>query len=151
MITYFRGDATNPQIPGGKMIIHICNDIGAWGKGFVMALSRRWPEPEKTYKTFYEVWKPPLGQIQLVPVEKDITVINMIAQKGIISKTNPKPLDLKALDFCLTSVSAHAREAKASIHMPRIGCGLAGGKWEEVEPLINKRLYGLNIFVYDLV
>ena len=23
----------------------------------------------------------------------------------------------------------------ASVHMPRIGCGLAGGKWEEIEPI----------------
>ena len=24
----------------------------------------------------------------------------------------------------------------AGVHMPRIGCGLAGGKWSDVEPLI---------------
>ena len=45
-ISYLVGDATAPKTPGPKMIVHVCNDIGAWGKGFVMALSRRLPEPE---------------------------------------------------------------------------------------------------------
>jgi hypothetical protein len=35
--------------------------------------------------------------------------------------------------------------------MPRIGCGLAGGKWEEIEPIIKETLVkaGLSITVYD--
>lgn len=46
-ITYITGDATRPQDQGAKIIVHICNDIGGWGKGFVVAISRRWPEPEQ--------------------------------------------------------------------------------------------------------
>jgi hypothetical protein len=34
--------------------------------------------------------------------------------------------------------------------MPRIGCGLAGGKWEKAEPLLRETLPGTQIFVYDL-
>ncbi len=45
-ITYLRGDATCPQAKGPKIICHICNDIGGWGKGFVLALSKRWKQPE---------------------------------------------------------------------------------------------------------
>ncbi|HJZ91138.1 MAG TPA: hypothetical protein VKE40_09715 [Gemmataceae bacterium] len=45
-ITYQNGDATQPQALGVKMICHACNDIGARGKGFVLALSRRWEQPE---------------------------------------------------------------------------------------------------------
>jgi hypothetical protein len=32
--------------------------------------------------------------------------------------------------------------------MPRIGCGLAGGKWEEIEPII-KKLMTVDTYVYD--
>ena len=35
------------------MIVHVCNDIGAWGKGFVMAISNRWPEPESRYRKWH--------------------------------------------------------------------------------------------------
>lgn len=40
-ITYLKGDATNPQSEENKIIAHICNDIGGWGKGFVVAISKR--------------------------------------------------------------------------------------------------------------
>ena len=47
MIHYLKADATAPQTEGNIIITHICNDIGAWGKGFVLALSKRWKTPEK--------------------------------------------------------------------------------------------------------
>jgi hypothetical protein len=36
--------------------------------------------------------------------------------------------------------------------MPRIGCGLAGGKWETIEPILIKKLIekGIKVTVYDL-
>ena len=34
--------------------------------------------------------------------------------------------------------------------MPRIGCGLAGGTWKEVEPIVQAALDGLPVVVYDL-
>jgi hypothetical protein len=35
--------------------------------------------------------------------------------------------------------------------MPRIGCGLAGGKWEMIEPIILRTLIanGIAVSVYD--
>lgn len=35
--------------------------------------------------------------------------------------------------------------------MPRIGCGLAGGTWDRVEPLVGERLVarGIPVTVYD--
>ncbi|MFJ9320094.1 macro domain-containing protein [Streptomyces globisporus] len=38
-ITDVRGDATAPQGKGVKLILHVCNDLGGWGKGFVLG---RW-------------------------------------------------------------------------------------------------------------
>lgn len=48
-------------------------------------------------------------------------------------------------------MAAKARELGASVHMPRIGCGLAGGTWSRIEPLIERRLIsaGLSVTVYD--
>lgn len=42
---YLTGDATAPGGTGTRIIAHVCNDIGHWGKGFVLAISKRWPEP----------------------------------------------------------------------------------------------------------
>ena len=79
-INYVIGDATAPQGDGLKIICHVCNTFGAWGAGFVMALSNKWFKPEQFYrnKTEYN-----LGEVELVRVEDDIVVANMIGQEGI--------------------------------------------------------------------
>jgi O-acetyl-ADP-ribose deacetylase (regulator of RNase III) len=49
---FVKGDATNPQHPGHNFIVHCCNDINAFGAGFVLALSKRYP----LAKTLYHKW-----------------------------------------------------------------------------------------------
>jgi hypothetical protein len=34
-INFIVGDATTPIGDGLKIIVHVCNDIGGWGRGFV--------------------------------------------------------------------------------------------------------------------
>ncbi|WP_439132040.1 macro domain-containing protein [Polaribacter sp.] len=153
-ITYLNGDATTPATRGNKIIVHICNDIGRWGKGFVLAISKKWREPEKFYKDWYKNRSNndfALGAIQIVQVEDDVFVVNMIGQEGIKRRNNITPIRYEAVQSCLEKVVIKAKEINASIHMPRIGCGLAGGKWEEIESIINKTLLDNNIdvFVYD--
>jgi hypothetical protein len=48
-------------------------------------------------------------------------------------------------------VALKAAELGAFVHMPRIGCGLAGGEWRRVEPLIERRLVrrGIPVTVDD--
>lgn len=51
-ISYVIGDATDPPRDRPGIIAHVCNDIGAWGKGFVLALSRRWKQPEQDFRAW---------------------------------------------------------------------------------------------------
>ena len=53
MITYVHGDATAPAVKGPKIIAHIVNDAGRWGKGFVMAVSRKWPKARMHYLDWF--------------------------------------------------------------------------------------------------
>jgi hypothetical protein len=46
-------------------------------------------------------------------------------------------------------VNEVAKQSGATIHMPRIGCGLAGGRWDEVELIINE-VCTVDVYVYDL-
>lgn len=153
MINYVIGDATDPQANGNKVIVHVCNNIGAWGAGFVKAISAKWSEPEEYFREWsgYGVaGNYFLGQVQYVQVESDIWVANMVAQNGIRSADNPIPLDYVSLKYCLTEVADTARWMEMSVHMPRIGCGLAGGKWDKVRPVINSTMSDLSVTVYDL-
>jgi O-acetyl-ADP-ribose deacetylase (regulator of RNase III) len=154
-ITCQVGDATAPSVQGNKIICHVCNDIGGWGAGFVLALSMRWPQPEAEYRAWY---RDPgrsdfaLGAIQFVQVESDMWVANMIGQHGLKRMGGKPPVQYEAIELALSKVAEAAKTLNASVHMPRIGCGLAGGKWEEIEPIIERTLCakGVEVFVYDL-
>ena len=52
----------------------------------------------------------------------------------------------------IKSVAVHATAIGASLHMPRIGCGLAGGSWDVIQPILESiaEPYGLDLYVYDL-
>ncbi|MFI5814432.1 macro domain-containing protein [Streptomyces sp. RPA4-2] len=153
-ITYVRGDATVPSVKGVKLIAHVCNDIGGWGKGFVLALSRRWPEPEKAYRAWHRGRAHNdfgLGAAQFVQVERHVWVANLIGQRGIRTGSKGVPVRYEAIDAALGRLADQAVALEASVHMPRIGCGLAGGTWSRVEPLITQRLVqrGIAVTVYD--
>jgi O-acetyl-ADP-ribose deacetylase (regulator of RNase III) len=76
----------------------------------------------------------------------------MIGQHGMrYGSGGGPPVRYPAIEQCLTTLGDHAVRFEASVHMPRIGCGLAGGRWERVEPFITKSLCERNIevTVYD--
>lgn len=130
-IQYIKGDATSPQAKGVKIIAHICNDIGGWGKGFVLAISKRWKEPEVAYRAWHRNQSKndfQLGNIEVVQVEKYIYVANMIGQRGTKTGSKGVPIRYDAVEKCLAQLMVEAKKIDASVHMPRIGCGLAGGK-----------------------
>ena len=149
-ILYKNGDATQPTTGGCNIIAHICNDIGGWGRGFVLALSRRWPEPEQAYRRWHAEQSPAfeLGALQLVEISATLHVANMIAQRGIQATADGPPIRYAALRTCLRTLTAHAQRLDANVHMPRIGCGLAGGTWDEVGPIIEDTLVAGNVAVH---
>lgn len=75
----------------------------------------------------------------------------MIGQRGIKTGSSGPPVRYEAIAAGLAKVAEKARELNASVHMPRIGCGLAGGDWSKVEPLIEQTLVstGVAVTVYD--
>jgi O-acetyl-ADP-ribose deacetylase (regulator of RNase III) len=155
MINYMNGDATQPTVPGPKIIAHVCNDIGGWGRGFVLSVSKAYPEAEKAYRSWFQ-GNPEhaslpfqLNEVQLVKVADDVHVANMIAQHGIFTKNGVPPIRYDALKRCLQNVRVCATVLGASVHMPRIGCGLAGGEWNKIVPIIDENLKGVSVFVYD--
>nr|WP_317620328.1 Appr-1-p processing protein [Streptomyces sp. CBMA156] len=93
-----------------------------------------------------------LGAVQLVPVAPHLWVANLVGQRGIRSgRSTGVPVRYEAIDTGLAALGGHALRLGASVHMPRIGCGLAGGRWEKVEPLVTGRLAdrGVPVTIYD--
>lgn len=157
-IKYVKGDATRPQGDGPKIIAHVCNSVGGWGAGFVLAVSKRWLGPERHYRQLktYD-----LGASYFIKVEPELFVANMIAQSGYGNNNSNlhrsdeedsrPPIRYDALRACLEQVAEKALEENATVHMPRIGCALAGGKWSLVEPIIQETISSedIPVTVYD--
>lgn len=178
-IEYRNGDATRPVFDAENeiaIICHICNNLGAWGAGFVMALTRRFGERPQDHYTAWSRDDPgslflcpgefmprafDLGETQLVaafhdPVDPrgNTYIANMLAQDGFPTRQRPVAVDYDALEACLESLESlahlHGGPSKVTIHMPRIGCGIGGGDWDKVELRIQKALESYRITVYDL-
>lgn len=155
MLNFAKGDATAPSGKSARIICHVCNDLGRWGSGFVLAISKRWPEPEASYRDWYgrKDGTFALGEIQVVKVDATLWVANMVAQHGIkMSKSSGPPIRYESLEKCLSKLAIEANKRKASVHMPRIGCGLAGGDWATVEDIVKRTLVdkSVAVTVYDL-
>jgi O-acetyl-ADP-ribose deacetylase (regulator of RNase III) len=154
LLKYVVGDATNPLGSSNRYILQIVNDEGKYGAGFSGALSKRWPKVETEYRKWWRerFGKLVRGDIQTIQILSDLVVINMVAQKGIVGPNNPKPIDYKALQTCLSKAGDVVSQYNASIHMPKIGAGLSQGDWAEIEPLIEQELLkrGINVTVYTL-
>jgi O-acetyl-ADP-ribose deacetylase (regulator of RNase III) len=156
-IKYVEGNAVSPDVQENEpfIIVHVCNDMGAWGSGFVMALSEKWSQPEREYRSMGNKNRV-LGNVQFVVVGKNQFVANLIGQhKTGLDKNGNSPIRYDAIEKGLTSVFKWAETTNSSIHMPRIGCGLAGGKWSEIEKCIENASKTIkteiNVTVYDFV
>lgn len=170
-LRYVQGDATRPEAPAGaagpRIIVHVCDDVrgAAWGSGFVAALKRRWATTEQRFlwwsrgeRAAHDGEADParfaLGEVQLVEVEPGVVVANLVGQHGRKKATDgTPPIRYDAVRAGLATVAAYARRFPgASVHMPRIGCGLAGGRWEDIGPIVQAELCdrGVPVTVYDL-
>ena len=158
MIQYIRGDATNPQKPGTCLIVHICNDLGLWGAGFVLAVDRRWgPTPKRIYQQAKQECGPaplPGGSMHAIRVSPTVWVVNIVGQHGVRRDESGGPCI--RYPWVEQALTRHVRPlaldlpAPVSLHMPRIGCGLAGGTWDLMGPLVERTLGDLDVTVYDL-
>lgn len=164
-IAYLKGDATEPRGSGDRLVAHIVNDrTPNWGgKGFAAAVRRKWPQVQDEFRAWararanhFRLGESVLIELDLSQmihdgIEHDISVFNMVCQHGYGPASNPR-IRYEALQRCLRDLSDVAGHRNASVHMPRIGCGQAGGNWDIVKELIEDLLCrnGVEVTVYDL-
>jgi len=100
-----------------------------------------------------------LGSVAIVPVAPELCVANLIGQSGIGNHGHIPPIRYEAIRKGFQRIIKYETERgrdgegpeNTSIHMPRLGCGLAGGDWALIEPLIEATFIeaGMDVTVYD--
>lgn len=143
------------------LVPHVCNDIDLFGAGFAAAVSKYYPIVKHNYHMLGQNFlKNNLGYTQFVEVSKDnvyehkIIFANMIAQRGVISPSNPRPLNYFALCKSMAGIQKYINnnfslDSKIQIHAPKFGCGLAGGDWKLITNLIEDIWTNIPVFIYN--
>ncbi|MCY3703033.1 MAG: hypothetical protein OXG16_10175 [Rhodospirillales bacterium] len=152
-ITYLHGDVLQPQGNSPKILCQLVNDRAKkWGGGVARKTAYRFPEAEDDFarSLFGIPRKERLGQVIFSKADKDITIASLIAQEGFGPSLFPR-IRYQALERCLATVTAKALRSGASIHMPRIGTGAAGGEWAVVEEMLGDTMVrsGLSVTIYE--
>jgi O-acetyl-ADP-ribose deacetylase (regulator of RNase III) len=149
------GNALEPRGAGNKLLVHVVNDkTPNWGGGgFASALRGQWPQVQDDFRTWASHQRSMfrLGSVRLCTVRDDLTVASVVAQHGYGPSQKPR-IRYTALRDGLRSVAKAAEVRSASVHMPRIGTGQAGGSWDIVSDIIQEALIdqGHRVAVYDL-
>lgn len=134
------GDATLPMSTH-VVIVHVCNNIGGWGAGFVLPLAARYPIARESYRKMHRDYETVLGAVQFVKVEEDeVYVANLIGQDDIHYKENVPPVRYEAIREGLRKVREFCKEKGLQVQMPKIGSGLAGGDWNIVSQIVREEL-----------
>jgi hypothetical protein len=153
-IQYLQGDVTQPTGEGPRIVVQLCNDLGAWEDPWLQSLSRRWRKPEKAYKKWFKEkgFQPlPLGEVQFVEVVPQCWVANLI---GLQRKGRSEALPLvpeTAIRQGLQRIALLAHTQGCSIHMSRLGTVKGAQAWTTISRLVKEELIdrGLPVIVYD--
>lgn len=153
-IKYLWGDALQPRGTGPHIIAHIVNDkTPNWGGlGFARQVKKRLPSVQDDfYRWAAERENLSLGNTHLSKVSDALSVMSLIAQHGYGPSRKPR-IRYGMLRDCLNKLAEIALSTGASIHMPRIGSGQAGGYWGIIAEIIDEVLVrnGIEVTVYSL-
>jgi O-acetyl-ADP-ribose deacetylase (regulator of RNase III) len=153
-IRFVTGNATEPFGASPKLLVQIVNDKAVlWGGGFAKQLAKKYLQAQADFRRWaYATGRLKLGNVHLVELEPSLFLASIVAQHGFGPPTAGPRVRYGALFEGLQRIANLAVSKGASIHMPRIGAGEAGGSWNIIEGIIRDTLIarGVNVTVYDL-
>lgn len=153
-IRHVHGNILEPMGTGSKLVCQLVNDKATkWGGGVAKKFARKFPQAELHYTESFLSLKPSdrLGRVLFANLGEGTELASIVAQEGFGPSLFPR-LRYSALQSGLREIATKAVATGASIHMPRIGTGSAGGDWGVIEEIIEDELVraGLSVTVYDI-
>jgi len=152
-IQYKGGDATDPrETDGYRIIAHLVNDkTPNWGGAFARAVKKKWQSAQIDFEQWARSDKGnlSLGKLRVFEPMNELAVATIVAQHGYGDSVKPR-IRYGALKKALDELAEIAADRNATVHMPKIGSGQAGGNWAFISELIEDALCdrGIEVFVY---
>lgn len=152
-VTELTGDAASPRDGGERILVHVVNNQArSWGGGgFAQAVRRKWPHVHDDFCAWAANRESlTLGRIHEAEAEDGLSVVSMVCQHGYGPSTRPR-IRYQPLRACLHEVATIAARRRATLHMPKIGTGQAGGRWEIIRELLLEAVCAHDVrgFVYS--
>ena len=152
-VSLAHGNVLEPRGSGPKILCQLVNDRARkWGGGVARKAAARFPDAEAEFaRCIVEIPRDDrLGRVIFARASNDMVIGSMIAQEGFGPSLFPR-IRYAALERCLHAIAERAMEDGASIHMPKVGTGAAGGDWDIIAEMVEDRLVraGLVVTIYD--
>lgn len=164
MITYRVGDliaaATDPS-NDYVVVAHCCNCFNMMKSGIAPQIAKAFPEAYRIDQLTTQGDKVKLGDLtEAWSANNNVLVYNLYGQYGFFGRREGKrDLDYDALEHSLhkMALSLHSKcrlmdldPRELNVFLPKIGAGLAGGDWEIISEIIERRLIAFNVTVFTL-
>ncbi|WP_290472954.1 ImmA/IrrE family metallo-endopeptidase [Leifsonia sp. 71-9] len=146
-LSYVTGDLLTELDTRSPIIFaHVVSDsTRSWSRyGAAAALARAYPDFPGAYRawTIADASNLALGNVHFVQRQDSggqVGIASIVAQEGY-GPGKATRLRYDALEQGLTQVAEIAGREGAKVHVPRIGAGQAGGRWDIIETIIRKTL-----------
>lgn len=148
------GDVT---LPTAGVIAHGVNCQGVMASGVAAVIRKKFPAAYEHYLELASRTEPKelLGHCQLIKVAPGLYVANLFTQLNY-GRTGEQFVSYPALRLAFTKLHLRLTEIEQerehlgvhTIHSPLIGCGLGGGKWELVRPIIDDTTEQRPVIIY---
>lgn len=130
---------------------HQCNCFTAMGAGIARTLAAQFPEVKAADAATVTGNEAKLGTFTKAVVTPTSTVYNVYGQYSTsrLKRTTNYPALFSGLRAVMEDMVSNG---KSTLGIPYIGCGLARGNWEEVEPTIKALAdkYNITVTVFSL-
>ena len=130
-----------------QTIIHGCNCFRSFGAGIAKSIKKRYPKAYEADLNTGHGDKNKLGHYSYAKLSDDKTIINAYTQYAY--GRNKVNVDYDAISKVFELINKDFAN-HINIGIPTIGAGLAGGDWNIISDIINKKTPDLNITLYIL-
>lgn len=134
-----------------NFLLHGCNCQASMSGGLARFIAKKWPEVEKRDLATLEVIgsNNMLGDFSIQEVTSDsgkpLCVVNLYTQ------FYPGPdFRLASLESSIKAFLKILDPGEPTFALPKIGCGIGGGEWYEVYPLLCKLFDGYKALIYTV-
>jgi O-acetyl-ADP-ribose deacetylase (regulator of RNase III) len=122
------------------VIAHQVNCRGAFGAGLAGQIAERWPACKKSYLSYVQSKDPgELFGTVYVWEGLDVVILNLFGQ----DQPGPHTSEIALLGAAQRIPDFMEEEGIGVVAMPwMIGCGIGGGDWSRIQPMIEKVFQG---------